>query len=130
MSYEDIINLPRPVSKTHKSMSMHNRAAQFMPFAALTGYDDSITEATRLTERKVELSEDELAILDEKLQLISEGISFRPEVTVTYFVPDDKKAGGKYVDKTGKVKKIDDVEGCIIFTDKEKIAIKDVVRIA
>ena len=128
--YDDIINLEHHISKTHKQMSMQNRAAQFAPFAALTGYEEAVKETARFTEQKIELDEKLNNILDEKLRLIQSQIKNMPEITVTYFVPDDKKRGGKYQKITGKIKKIDDYNKFIIFTDGKFISIKDIINIS
>lgn len=128
--YDDIINLEHHISKTHKQMSMQNRAAQFAPFAALTGYEEAVKETARFTEQKIELDEELNNILDEKLRLIQSQIKNTPEITVIYFVPDDKKRGGKYQKITGKIKKIDDYNKFIIFTDEKYIPIKDIIDIS
>ena len=128
--YDDIINLEHHISKTHKQMSMQNRAAQFAPFAALTGYEEAVKETARFIEQKIELDEELNNILDEKLRLIQSQIKNMPEITVTYFVPDDKKRGGKYQKITGKIKKIDDYNKFIIFTDGKFISIKDIINIS
>lgn len=127
--YDDIIDLPHHVSTTRPRMSMLDRAAQFSPFAALTGYDDAIKETARLTDEKMELNEDEIAILREKLQMIQERLPKCPEVRITYFKPDKNKAGGTYRNKTGCVKKIDEYERIIVMEDNAKIAIEDIVSI-
>ena len=95
--YSDIINLPHHQSKTRPHMTNYNRAAQFAPFAALTGHSEAIDETARLTDSKIELDEYEKEIIDRKLRIITENISTMPEITVCYFVPDEKKAGGAYV---------------------------------
>lgn len=128
--YDDIINLEHHISKTHKQMSMQNRAAQFAPFAALTGYEEAVKETARFTEQKIELDEELNNILDEKLRLIQSQIKNTPEITVIYFVSDDKKRGGKYQKITGKIKKIDDYNKFIIFTDGKYIPIKDIIDIS
>ena len=107
--YSDIINLPHHVSRRHPQMSIENRAAQFSPFAALTGYDAAIDETARETDDMKELTEDRLVMLDQKLMLLRECISRRPVVTVRYFEPDARKEGGAYISRTGIVKKIDDI---------------------
>lgn len=127
--YEDIINLPHHVSKTRKPMSLYNRAAQFAPFAALTGYDDAIKETSRITEQRIELSEELKNMLNQKIKLISENIKLQPKVSITYFVPDNKKSGGVYKTISGNVKRIDEVEKCIIFTNKLKIKVSDLLNI-
>ena len=115
--YDDIINLPHHVSPTRKRMPMIDRAAQFSPFAALTGYDASIREAGRLTDRQIDFDVDGKLMLDEKLRNLAERIKEQPEVTITYFVPDERKSGGAYVDVVGTVKKIDPIEKTIQMTD-------------
>ena len=127
--YDDIINLPHHVSVTHPHMPMLDRAAQFMPFRALTGYEDAVQETARLTEEKPELTEDEKALLDVRLQNLAEGIAGQPGVTLTYFQPDQKKAGGAYVSVTGRLKKIDDAAGVLILTGGERILIEDILDI-
>ena len=109
--YDDIINLPHHVSATRPQMSMINRAAQFSLFAALTGYDAVIRKIGRLTDRRVELSEDRRVDLDKKQQLLSDSPAEHPEVSVTYFIPDERKVGGAYVTVTGNVKKFDIFNG-------------------
>ena len=103
--YSDIINLPHYRSKKRQPMSIHDRAAQFSPFAALTGHDEAIKETARLTDKKIELDETTKIQLNEKFNYIMENIYNQPEITVTYFIPDSLKRGGMYVDFTGKVKK-------------------------
>ena len=119
--YDDIIHLPHHVSKTRPQMSMEDRAAQFSPFAALTGYDAAILETGRLTDEKVELGEETRAILDRKQKYLAEIIASRPEVTVTYFVPDEKKSGGAYSTVTRFLKRIDEYERVLVLTDGRKI---------
>ena len=127
--YDNIINLPHHVSKTRKPMSLYNRAAQFAPFAALTGYDDAIKETARLTEERIELSDELKNMLNQKIKLIIENIKLQPEVAITYYVPDNKKSGGVYKTISGNVKRIDEVEKCIIFTNKLKIKVSDLLNI-
>lgn len=115
--YDDIINLPHHVSQTRSRMSMTDRAAQFSPFAALTGYDAAIQETGRLTEQRIELTEDSRAELDRKQQLLAEHLSEAPEVSVTYFVPDQRKSGGAYVTVTGRVKKVDSYRRRMLLDD-------------
>lgn len=128
--YADIINLPHHTSPTRSRMPMLDRAAQFSPFAALTGYDAAVAETARLTERKIELDENEKAKLNEKLRSIVESIDQQPVVTVTYFEPDERKSGGIYVSLKGQVKRIDEYEHTIIFSDKTTVWIEDVVGIS
>lgn len=127
--YDDIINLPHQVSKTRPQMSMVDRAAQFSPFAALTGYDAAIKETGRLTDEKVNLSEEEKEALDRKQQILMERLGDHPSLTVTYFVPDAKKSGGAYVTKNGNLKKIDGFERWMMLTDGTKIPLDDVADI-
>ena len=127
--YDDIINLPRHVSSTRPQMPMIDRAAQFMPFRALIGYQDAVQETARLTEERAELTEDEKFILDRKLQSLADRISSKPQITVTWFRPDQKKTGGAYVTTTGQLKKIDDYAGALILTDGERITIEDILDI-
>ena len=115
--YADIIHLPHHQSATRPHMSLHDRAAQFSPFAALTGFDGVIAETSRLTDQKIELSEYERALLDQKLSLIDDELhnGNHPEITVIYFVPDPLKEGGAYAEYTGHVRNIDAVERSIVF---------------
>lgn len=115
--YDDIINLPHHVSKKHPPMSLLNRAAQFSPFAALTGHKEAIQETARLTDSFIELSEDRKEQLDEQIQQIRENLELEPEIEAVYFQPDDKKDGGAYVTICGRVKRISGYERRIIFTD-------------
>ena len=128
-NYNDIINLPHHVSSKRPQMPMIDRAAQFSPFAALTGYDDAISETGRLTDEKIDLSEEEKEVLDRKQQFLLEKIDERPALTVTYFVPDAKKSGGAYVTKSGNLKKIDASERWMQLTDGTKIPLDDVADI-
>ena len=127
--YDDIINLPHHVSKKHPQMSLHDRAAQFSPFAALTGHKAAINEAARLTDKKQILSEDVIAKLNEQLNLIKENIGTNQTVTITYFVPDDRKSGGAYISNTGVVKKINEYNHTVILTDKTVIPIEQISEI-
>ena len=124
--YDDIIDLPRPKSK-HEPMPMSDRAAQFSPFAALTGYGDAIDETARLTDRRIELSEEERAELDYKQQYLA--TLDAPTVTVTYFVPDERKSGGAYVTHTGVLKRVDEVERIVVFKDGLRVPLDDVMDI-
>lgn len=121
--YEDIIHLPRPVSKKRSPMSSFDRAAQFSPFAALTGYDAVIAETGRLTDQCIELDEGGKALLDEKLQVLREHLEEQPEVKLTVFCPDSRKTGGAYEEITGRVKKIDPVTRYIVLTCGEVVSI-------
>ena len=110
-------------------MSITNRAAQFAPFAALTGYSDEIKEASRITCKKIEIDEDLKEIIDNKLQIIQSRIKDKPNINVTYFLPDKKKSGGKYITINKYVKKIDLYNKEIIFFDKTKIFINNIIDI-
>lgn len=127
--YEDILNLPHHVSKTRPQMSMLDRAAQFSPFAALTGYDDAIKETGRLTDEKIEMDEDRKAALDMKQANLIEMIDEQPEISITYFLPDTKKSGGAYVTVTGNLKRFDEYERLLILTDGKKIPMDDIADI-
>lgn len=125
--YDDIIDLPHHISATRPRMSMIDRAAQFSPFGALTGYDTAIKETGRLTDQRIELSEESCAALDRKQQLLLDNLADCPEVSVTYFVPDERKAGGAYVTVTGRVKKIDDCQRLLLLTDGTKIPLDEIL---
>lgn len=127
--YDDIINLTRPQTK-HPRMSLYQRSAQFAPFAALTGYEGQVKETARLTDKKIELNEEQKSILDVKIQMIHELLGKKPEVEITYFVPDEKKDGGKYEKITNSVRIIDNYNEQIIMQDDFKINIKDIVDIS
>ena len=124
--YDDIIDLPHHVSATRPRMSMIDRAAQFSPFAALTGYDAAIKETGRLTDERIELSEESRTVLDRKQQFLMDRLADRPEVSVTYFVPDERKTGGAYIAVTGQVKKVDAFERLLILTDGTKIPLDEI----
>ena len=127
--YNEIMGLPHHVSKTRPQMPMSDRAAQFAPFAALIGYDAAIKETGRLTDERIELDVEALSALDMKYQLLMEALDEAPEVTITYFQPDERKAGGKYVSATGAVKKVDDFERRITMQDGTRIPMDDVLSI-
>lgn len=127
--YDDIIDLPHHVSSIRPRMSMIDRAAQFSPFAALTGYDAAIKETGRLTDHRIELSEECRAVLDRKQQVLLENLAEHPEVSVTYFVPDERKSGGTYVTVAGRVKKVDDYQRLLLLTDGTKIALDEILDI-
>lgn len=127
--YDDIINLPHHVSKKHPQMGVVARSAQFAPFAALTGYEDEVKETARLTDSKKDIDEEQKQVLDRKLQLIKQKIHTKPEVTITYFIPDLKKDGGEYVTVTGNIRKIDEFNQLIIMQDETEIYIEDVIEI-
>ena len=118
--YADIFHLPHHVSDHHPAMSLYDRAAQFAPFAALSGYDDMIEEEARLADNKIELGEDETEALERKLGLISSAISGgeKPTLTITYFIPDPLKAGGRYETKKLKIRRLDTVARVLILEEK------------
>lgn len=125
-AYDDIINLPHPTSAKHPRMPMLDRAAQFSPFAALVGHGAAIQETARLTEQRVELTEDEKSVLDEKLRLL---VETSDEAMFTYFMPDEKKSGGAYITVSGVVRKIDLLKHCIVLMDGATIPIEDILDI-
>lgn len=125
-NYDDIINLTHPTSSKHPRMSMYDRAAQFSPFAALSGHDEAVRETARLTDKKIEIDEDTKAMLNEKLQIIQDNIGLETTVTFTYFVPDERKSGGKYISSTGIVKRINEYEHTIILADSTIIPIEQI----
>ncbi len=127
--YDDIINLPRHISKKHPPMSLEARSAQFAPFAALTGYDDQVKETARLTNERKEIAEGLQMMLEEKIQEIEKQIDLKPIVTITYFVPDLRKEGGKYVTIKGVVKKIDKLKQEIILENKTEIKVSEIIEI-
>ena len=127
--YDDIINLPHPTSAKHPRMSMAARAAIFSPFAALTGHSAAIEETFRLTDRRIELSEEAKVELDMKQQLLADAISARPEISVTWFQPDERKDGGEYVTTAGRLKKIDEYDRTLAMTDGSVIPLDDVLEI-
>ncbi|MBQ7345331.1 MAG: hypothetical protein IJW45_04625 [Oscillospiraceae bacterium] len=127
--YDDIIHLPHHTSPSRKGMSMIDRAAQFSPFAALVGYDDAIEETARLTGQQIELDENEKYILDLKQQHLLTMLPQMPQITVTYFSPDDRKDGGEYVTLTGRLKSILPHADTMILSDGTSICLKDVIRL-
>ena len=127
--YEDIINRPHHVSKARPQMSELERAAQFAPFAALTGYDSAIKETGRLTDERIELDEGALTALNMRYQLLMDALDEEPEVEITYFKPDERKAGGAYVTATGAVIKVDDFERLITMQDGTMIPMDDILSI-
>lgn len=127
--YQDMIHLPRHVSKTHAHMPVRDRAAQFAPFAALTGHHEAVKEAARLTHGRMELDEYCKAAINGKLQEIRERLGTRQEVSVTYFEPDTYKEGGAYVTVTGCVKKIDEYGRTLYLEDGTKILLDEMIEI-
>ena len=126
-SYSDIIDLPHHVSLVRPQMSTMDRAAQFSPFAALTGYDAAIRETGRLTDQRIEPDESVLAVLNMKFQILISRLLTHPEVSFTYFQPDMKKSGGKYVTVSGTVKKFLEEENTLILLDGTKIPVMDII---
>lgn len=124
--YEDIINVPRHISKVHPQVSMTDRAARFSPFAAISGYEDMVREAARVTEVRVEITDAAKKLLNEKLNMIAERLCEAHEVTITYFEPDKKKSGGVYIAVTGVVKRIDELKKIVVMKDNKKIRIDDI----
>ena len=127
--YKDIINLPHHRSSKHPYMPRYNRAAQFSPFAALTGHDAAVREAARTTDKRVELDEYIKVDLNEKLSIIQEYINCKPEVSIVYFQEDNLKDGGTYLTSTGFVKKIDKYDELVVMENGKKIIIKDIFQI-
>ncbi|MBO5603537.1 MAG: hypothetical protein J5957_13170 [Prevotella sp.] len=127
--YTDIIHLPHPEPKNHPRMPMEARAAQFAPFAALTGYDAVISETARLTDRQEVLDEEQQQLLNRQFLLLLEHIAEHPTVTITYFVADEKKAGGSYQSVTGHVKRYDDYLQLLIMSDGHQIPLHDIFEI-
>lgn len=127
--YDDIINVNYPFALKHPRMSSSSRAGQFAPFAALTGYSDVIDEEGRITMDKLDMTEDEFIYIDRKLQILRDNIDKKYKITFNYFVKDNLKEGGKYINTTGIVKKVDDYNGVIILTDGNKIIINDIIDI-
>lgn len=127
--YEDIVDLPHHISKKHPQPTMADRAARFAPFAAITGYEEMVLEEARVTDVRIEMDESSKAALNEKLNMILEFIDEQPEVSITYFEPDKRKAGGAYITVTGTVKRIDEYEHLVIMTDGKKINIDDIYNL-
>ena len=127
--YEDMLYLDLPVSKVHRKMSIQDRAAQFMPFAALTGYEDLIRESSRLTHRRIELSETEIEELRYKLEFLHEHEKEKPLIKVQYFIHDLKKSGGSYQIVEKHLHRIDDIEKKIIFKDRTIIQFDEIISI-
>lgn len=128
--YDDIINLPHHVSKKHPQMSLYARSAQFAPFAALTGYEEAIKEIARETSARIEIDEEMKSVLDSKLQILLEKISLKPELSITYFIPDSSKDGGQYVTTEGIIKKIDMYNQYIYLEDSTEIPINEIIDIS
>lgn len=127
--YDDIINLPHHVSKKRPHMPYVDRAAQFAPFAALSGHGAALVETARLTEQRIELEEDDRAALDRKHQVLLERIGERPEVAVTWFVPDERKEGGQYITTVGRLRRVDEVRRVMVLVDRTEIPLDDIFDI-
>lgn len=127
-NYDDIINLTYNGVTNHTRMSAHDRAAQFSPFAALVGHGDAINETARLTDSRPELSEDEIADINDKIRILKE--QNHPQISVEYFVPDELKEGGAYVTYEGTLRTFDEYERLLIFDDGVRIAVEEVYRVA
>lgn len=127
--YDDILNLPHPVSAGHPPMAAMDRAAQFSPFAALTGYDAAIRETARWTEERMELDESAISALSERLHVIAVRLVEHPSITITYFQPDRSKCGGTYVTAAGVVKKMDEYRRIVTLTDGTGIPMDDIIGI-
>ncbi len=127
--YDDIMHLPDHVSETRPRMSNYDRAAQFMPFSALSGYDAAILETARLTEQKIELTDSELVVINEALSILRTHIQEQPEVEITYFKPDPRKQGGAYRTVTGNLRKIDELKQTVVLADRVEIPVGDILHI-
>ena len=127
--YEDIVDLPHHISKKHPQPTMADRAARFAPFAAITGYEEMVLEEARVTDDRIEMDESSKAALNEKLNMILEFLDEQPEVSITYFEPDMRKAGGAYITVIGTVKRIDEYEHLVIMTDGKKINIDEIYNL-
>ena len=127
--YDDIIHLSRPSSGKRASMSGYDRAAQFSPFAALTGFDDAIEETGRLTDDPIELDEGGKDLLDEQVRVIQDAIHTQPEVKIVWFRYDERKAGGKYITTVGNVRKIDTYNEQLLLTDGQSIPMGEIIAL-
>lgn len=127
--YSKIKNITRPQYPDLPPMSIEDRAAQFSPFAAVVGYDDAVEETARFTDSMIELSEDEVVLLNGALAKLRGTIAKKPQINITYFVPDAKKDGGEYISKAGTVKRIDEYENALIFTDGDKVAVSSIIKV-
>jgi hypothetical protein len=127
--YDDIINLPHHRSRKHPPMPLADRAAQFSPFAALTGHGDAVKETARLTETRIELDEEAKASLNARLLFLENNLKEQPEVTITVFVPDERRAGGAYMTRAGVVKRIDEYEQMVVMVDDAVIPINDIAAL-
>ena len=128
-NYDDIINLPRHVSDKHPHMSIHDRAAQFAPFAALTGHSEAVSETARYVDEKIDLGEDAIKEIQDALNYIQEHISQSPQVTITYFVADGRKRGGRYVTETVCVKRVDDIEQTVYLDNHTAVKYENIYEL-
>lgn len=127
--YDDLLDLPHPVSQKHPRMSAHDRAAQFSPFAALTGHNAAMEETARLTDRKLEPNEIQLQELNANLQTVQARIREKPAVQITYFVPDARKSGGEYLTVRERVRRIDESAQTLILADETRIPLDDILSL-
>lgn len=126
--YEDIIYLSHHVSTKRPQMSLHDRAAQFAPFAALTGHEEAVKETARLTDNRIELDENEIQLLDQKLQYLEAQLE-QPDIDITYFLPDQRKSGGEYIEVQGRIKRIDRYNHRLQMEDETTIPIEDILKV-
>lgn len=127
--YDDMLYMKHHVSEKHPRMSVHDRAAQFSSFAALTGHGAAIAETARLTQPKIELDEYEKEEIDRKIAYLCDRMEEKPEISVIYFVPDEKKAGGRYVTRTGGFRRIDDIQKTLLLADGTEISVFDILSL-
>ncbi len=127
--YDDMIHMPRPELKKHDRASRESRAAQFGAFRCLTGYEDAVAETARYTDNMPIVSEQMMDIINHKIQVLREHLDDKPEITIVYFKPDEKKDGGSYVTVTGKLKKIDDIECKFVLTNKKEIPVNSILEL-
>lgn len=128
-NYEDIIDMPHHTSSKHPRMTIEARSAQFAPFSALTGYNEAVKETARVTEEKIEIDDGLKIVINNKLQIINNNIKDNPKVSITYFIKDKNKEGGKYITIRGTIKKLDSIKELVILEDKTIIPIKDIINI-
>ena len=128
-NYDDIINLPRHVSDKHPHMSIHDRAAQFAPFAALTGHSEAVSETARYVDEKIDLGEDAIKEIQDALNYIQEHIAESPEINITYFVADGRKQGGRYVTETVCVKRVDDIEQTVYLDNHTAVKYENIYEL-
>ncbi|MCR5090984.1 MAG: hypothetical protein K6C08_15910 [Oscillospiraceae bacterium] len=124
--YADIIDLPHPVSKRHPQMALHNRAAQFSPFAALTGYDAAVAEAGRYTDSRLDITDSQISGISAKLRLLQEELDEKPEIEIRYFLPDERKPGGAYITVKSRVLKIDEYRQAVFLADGAAVPFQEI----